>query len=176
MLNFKLVLSNVVLPFSKKKLPETKQNFKKILKNVMMPNRHVPKTRKVVVPVKPDPSLLNKVSKPWKPSLKRLNLLQLLQIISLKMPKENVKSLRVTWKELLKELKNLKAKQEIEPLQARLPWLRDLVQQRRIWLHRHDDLPRFWHMTIRHHYIFQYFLEVLFCFWKLLLREGQDDV
>merc|ERR1712131_197149 len=80
--NFKSVLRNVVLPFSKKKPLVTRQNFKKTLKNVTKPNLLPPRTKKEDVLVKPVLSLLNLVLKPWK--------------LNSKMPKESARSLKVT--------------------------------------------------------------------------------
>merc|ERR1712168_1031012 len=100
------VLSNVVSPFSKKKLLVTSQNSKKTLKNVTKPNLLLPRTKKVDVLVKPAPSQLNLVSKPWKPNLKKPNKLPLLPTTSSKMLKESARSLKVILNVSLNALKN----------------------------------------------------------------------
>merc|ERR1712168_890858 len=115
------VLSNVVSPFSKKKLLVTSQNFKKTLKNVTKPNPLLPRTKKVDVLVKPAHSLLNLVSKPWKPNLKKPNRLPLHPTTNMKMPKENARSLKVTWNVFSNVLKNSKANHVIlKPKSANL--------------------------------------------------------
>merc|ERR1712131_116774 len=104
--NFKSVLRNVVLPFSKKKPLVTRQNFKKILKNVTKPNLLPPRTKKEDVLVKPVPSLLNLVLKPWKLSSKKLNPLPPQPTTNSKMLKESAKSLKVIWNVSSNEPKN----------------------------------------------------------------------
>merc|ERR1719443_2163624 len=68
-----------------------------------MPKLPVPRTKKVVVPVKLAHSLLNLVLKQWKP-----NRLPLHQITNTKMLKENARSLKVTWNVFSNVLKNSK--------------------------------------------------------------------
>merc|ERR1719420_735217 len=106
MLNWLLAPSSVALPCWKKKLLETRLNFKKILKNVTKPKLHAPRMKKEDVPVKPDPLLLNNLLKQWKLNLKKLNKLQLQPITSSKTPPVNAKLSKVTLNASLKELKN----------------------------------------------------------------------
>ena len=68
------------------------------------------RTKKADVPVKPAPSLLNLVLKPWKPNLKKLNKLPPQRITNSKMLKENARSLKAILNVLSNVLRNSKAK------------------------------------------------------------------
>merc|ERR1712003_483488 len=98
--------------------PETRPSSKKTLKNVTKPNHLLPRTKKVDVPVKPAPSLLNLVSKQWKPNLKKPKVLPLLPTTSSKMPKESARSLKVILNVLSNVLKNSKARHVTSKLKS----------------------------------------------------------